>query len=244
MSRRRWRTTTAEWVTMNLHWWRWTTGRSRQRWSKTVCFSGCGGLRRRSYSESGRWVIYSDWWFSQWRRPSEVDEEERWIGGFVDEWWVCGGSLMWVPGGAVGFALSALCCVDIGVLMSSLLRRCFLRQLEKDSSPVFHVIISFVRQFSSWLEVGSFSFCFVVVYCTGLGSTSARSHPLPVVFISFLSTSSNPEVLSKFFSLIVLISSSRISPSSRLLAAHNPVVCSSSTFLVSWSTPWTCKFSR
>jgi len=29
-------------------------------------------------------------------------------------------------GGAVGFALSALCCVDIGVLMTSLIRRCLL----------------------------------------------------------------------------------------------------------------------
>jgi len=29
-------------------------------------------------------------------------------------------------GGAIGFALSALCCVDIGVLTTSLLRRCLL----------------------------------------------------------------------------------------------------------------------
>ena len=29
-------------------------------------------------------------------------------------------------GGAVGFALSALCCVDIGVLMTALVRRCVL----------------------------------------------------------------------------------------------------------------------
>jgi len=37
-------------------------------------------------------------------------------------------------GGAVGFALSALCCVDIGVLMTTLLRRCILHWTGFDTS--------------------------------------------------------------------------------------------------------------
>jgi len=42
-------------------------------------------------------------------------------------------------GGAIGFALSALCCVDIGVLTTSLLRRCLLHWTGFDISSISSV---------------------------------------------------------------------------------------------------------
>jgi len=60
-------------------------------------------------------------------------------------------------GGAVGFALSALCCVDIGVLMTSVLRRCLLHWSGFDVSATsstacrFHFFLAhFFSQLSSW----------------------------------------------------------------------------------------------
>ena len=78
-------------------------------------------------------------------------------------------------GGAVGFALSALCCVDVGVLTTTLLRRCLLHWTGRDistTSPFSCHLHFFLAHFFSHLSSAT-----VAVLSTDRAVTVWRSVP-------------------------------------------------------------------